>query len=182
MVRNQAKLDQALSLRKRGFTLEEIAKYCEISKSTASKWLKNNAFSDEITKQNKRRAGQDNAKRLKLINKTRLNEREKAYKEVVRLAESEYRHYKSNPLFTAGLMLYVGEGDNKHRRLIRIANARPEVHQIFINFALNFLAVPKEKIRFWILLYPDLDEKVCMRKWHQATRIPYQQFHKNQVI
>ena len=46
MVRNQEKYDQAVSLRKRGFTLEEIAKYCDISKSTASTWLKNKAFSN----------------------------------------------------------------------------------------------------------------------------------------
>ena len=44
MVRNQEKLAQVVSLRKRGFTLDEIAKYCDISKSTASEWLKNNNY------------------------------------------------------------------------------------------------------------------------------------------
>jgi transcriptional regulator with XRE-family HTH domain len=182
MVRNSEKYEQAVGLRKRGFTLAEIAKYCDISKSTASLWLKDKAFSTEITKQNLKRASVENVKRLKLMNKTRQIEREKKYAEAIKAAETEYRHYKKEPLFIAGLMLYVGEGDNTHRRLIRIANARIEVHKIFLRFAIEFLGVPKEKVRFWILLYPDLSEEKCMRKWAKELALPYQQFYKSQVI
>ena len=182
MVRNQEKYDQAVSLRKRGFTLEEVAKYCDISKSTASKWLKDKAFSAQVTKQNVKRAGIENAKRLKLISKARGVEREARYKEAVHSAETEYKHYKNDPLFIAGLMLYVGEGDNKNRRLIRLTNARMDLHQIFIHFIKEYLGIEKSKIRFWILLYPDLNEEKCMKKWSRATGIPYSQFYKNQVI
>ena len=182
MVRNEEKYEQAVQLRKRGFTLAEIAKYCDISKSTASKWLQNKAFSAQVTKQNKKRAGAQNAKRLSLIHKARGVERAARYREAARGAETEYKHYKKDPLFIAGLMLYVGEGDNKHQRLIRIANARMEVHRIFIRFVVEYLGVQKSQIRFWILLYPDLREEVCMKKWKQATGLPYSQFYKNQVI
>jgi predicted transcriptional regulator len=182
MVRNTEKYEQAISLRKRGFTLVEIAKYCDISKSTASVWLKGKAFSAEVTKQNLKRAGVENVKRLKLMNKTRQSEREKKYLEAIKAAETEYRHYKKDPLFIAGLMLYVGEGDNTHRRLIRVANARIDVHKIFLHFAIAYLGVPKNKVRFWILLYPDLNEEKCMRKWSRELALPYAQFYKNQVI
>lgn len=182
MVRNTEKYEQAISLRKRGFTLAEIAKYCDISKSTASLWLKDKAFSVTVTKQNQKRAALENVKRLKLMNKTRQLEREKKYAEAVKEAETAYKHYKKDPLFIAGLMLYVGEGDNSHRRLIRIANARMDVHKIFILFAIEYLGVAKAKIRFWILLYPDLNEERCMRKWSRELSLPYQQFYKNQVI
>jgi len=182
MVRNTEKYDQVINLRKRGFTLVEIARYCDISKSTASLWLKNKAFSAEVTKQNLKRASVENVKRLKLMNKARQSEREKKYHEAVKAAETEYKHYKKDPLFVAGLMLYVGEGDNTHRRLIRIANARIDVHKIFLRFAVEFLGVPKDKVRFWILLYPDLSEEKCMRKWSKELSLPYQQFYKNQVI
>jgi transcriptional regulator with XRE-family HTH domain len=182
MVRNTEKYEQAVNLRKRGFTLEEIAKYCGISKSTASLWLKNQAFSVGVTKQNLKRAGDENAKRLKLINKARSSEREKRYKEVLRSADVEFRHYQNDPLFIAGIMLYIGEGDNRHQRLIRIANARIEVHKVFIRFALEFLGVEKNKIHFWILLYPNHDEEACMKKWSKSIGISYAQFYKNQVI
>ena len=79
-------------------------------------------------------------------------------------------------------MLYVGEGDNSAGRLIRIANSKMEVHSIFIAFAKDFLGVPREKFRFWVLLYPDLNPEKCSRAWSKATGIPLSQFHKYQVI
>lgn len=182
MVRNEEKYEQAVGLRKRGFTLEEIAKYCDISKSTASIWLKNKAFSAQVTKQNVKRAGAENAKRLRLVNKARSGERAARYREAVRSAETEYKHYKKDPLFTAGLMLYAGTGDNKHERLIRMTSARMDVHKMFIRFVVEYLGVEKSKIHFWILLYPDLGEEACMKKWSKTTGIPYAQFYKNQVI
>ncbi len=182
MVRNQERYEQAINLRKRGFTLQEIAKYCDISKSTASEWLKNKAFSADITKKNVKRAGAENAKRLQLINKARTAERANRYKEVLRSADVEFKHYQDNPLFIAGIMLYIGVGDNRQKRLVRMAGARMEVHQVFIRFAVEFLGVEKKDIHFWILLYPDHSEEACMKKWQKATGLPYAQFYKNQVI
>ncbi len=182
MVRNEEKYEQAVSLRKRGFTLEEIAKYCDISKSTASKWLKNKAFSEDVSKQNKRRAGTENAKRLRLVNKARGGERATRYREAERSAETEYKHYKKTPLFTAGLMLYQASGDHKNDSQIRLSTADIKLHKLFIKFAIEYLGVEKQQIRCWLLLYPDLKEETCLKKWHRTLSIPYAQFHKSQVI
>ncbi len=182
MVRNEEKLEQALQLRKRGFTLEEIGKYVDVSKSTVSKWLKNNANSIEVTKQNKRRAGVENAKRLKLMSKTRTRERALRYKEVELSAETEFKHYKKNPLFIAGLITYASLGDLTDERTIRLTTARLMAHKTFISFAVEYLGVPKNKIKLWLLLYTDHNEETCMKKWHKFTALPYSQFHKNQVV
>jgi transcriptional regulator with XRE-family HTH domain len=182
MVRNIEKLEQAVQLRARGFTLEEIAKYVAVSKSTVSKWLKNNATSAEITKQNKRRAGQENAKRLQLMSKTRTRERSLRYKEAELSAETEFKHYKKNPLFIAGLISYASLGDVTEERSIRLTTARIVVHKTFISFAVEYLGVPKNKIKLWLLLYTDHNEETCMRKWQKVTTLPYSQFHKNQII
>lgn len=182
MVRNEEKYEQAVQFRKRGFTLEEIAKICDVSKSTVSKWLKNNTISTDVTKQNKRRAGQENAKRLKLINKTRLSERSVQHKAMERAAVTEFKHYKNNPLFVAGLMLYMSEGDLKNESQIRVSSAKKDVHRLFIRFVVEYLGIEKEKLRFWILMYPTHNEEQCMKRWKRATSLPYSQFHKNQVI
>lgn len=182
MVRNQEKYDQAVSLRKRGFTLEEIAKYCDISKSTASKWLENKAFSAQITKQNIRRAGQENAKRLKLVNKARGIERAAKYRDIERSAETEYKHYKASPLFAAGLMLYLSSGDLKDKRSVRITSTKIEVHKIFIKFLAEYLGVDKSKLRFWLILYSSKDETSFMKKWSKNIGISYAQFYKNQIL
>ncbi|MEN9920244.1 MAG: hypothetical protein RL538_137 [Candidatus Parcubacteria bacterium] len=182
MVRNEGKYQQALEFRKRGFTLEEVAKICDVSKSTVSKWLKNNVISENVTKQNKKRAGVENAKRLQLMSKARSGERAHRYKEAVRSAETEYKHYKDNPLFVAGLMLYLTQGDMKNERQIRLSGTSLGAHKLFIKFALGFLGAEKKDIHFWILLYKGQSEETCMKRWKTATTLPYAQFYKNQYI
>lgn len=182
MVRNEEKYQQALQFRKRGFTYVEIAKICDVSKGTVSNWLKNEVFSQKITEQNSKKAASDNQKRLRLMNKARKAEREKNYATAKKSADTEYRHYKNDPLFVAGLMLYTAEGDMQDTRTIRIANVRPEVHRTFIRFLREYVGVETEKIHFWILLYSDLSEERCMRHWKRVTGLPYKQFYKNQII
>lgn len=182
MVRNKEKYEQAVQFRTRGFTLEEIAKICEVSKSTVSKWLKNNAISENVTKQNKRRAGQENAKRLKLMSKTMSRERTNYYRAAEKSAETEYKHYKNSPLFVAGLMTYLAQGDLKNEHQIRLSGTEDKLHRLFIKFAIEYLGAMKSDIHFWILLYEGQSEEVCMKRWKAATTLPYSQFYKNQYI
>jgi transcriptional regulator with XRE-family HTH domain len=178
----KAEKEQAIALRKRGFSYKEIAKYTGVSVSTISLWFKDEAWSNDVTLQNQKRAGRDNAKRISLLNKARTNQFKKLYAEAERSAVTEFKHYKHNPLFIAGLMLYVGEGDNRDSRLIRLANTKMDIHRIFIAFLTEFLGVPREKIRFWVLLYPDLDPERVSLAWAKELKIPLSQFHKYQVI
>ncbi len=178
----QEAYEQAIAFRKRGFTYTEIAKICGVSVGTISAWLKPLPFSRDITAQNTARAAKENKKRMVSINKARTAERAKQYDQVVHMAETEYQNYRRSPLFVAGLMLYISEGDNTHTRLIRLTNSRPELHKIFIKFLLTYLGVERSTIKFWLLLYPDLDEVVCMKHWSKKTGISVAQFYKNQVI
>ncbi len=173
---------QAISLRKRGFSYREIAKLCDISVGTASKWLSTLPEAKQIVTENKRKAAKGNRERLLLINKARNTERQKQYKEAERMAAIEYQNYHTNPLFMAGLALYVAEGDNTHSRLLRLANSRPELHRLFIRFVMQFLGVEKSSIHFWLLLYPDLNEVTCMKYWSKKVGISPAQFYKNQYI
>jgi transposase len=174
--------EQALNLRKRGYSYREIAKVCGISVSTASKWLASLPGADLIVAENRRKAAKENTSRLLLINKARNTERKKQYQEAERVAKIEYENYRTNPLFMAGLALYVAEGDNTHSRLLRLANSRPELHRLFIRFVTQFLSVEKHAIHFWLLLYPDLEEVKCMKYWSKKTGISVAQFYKSQVI
>ena len=62
-------------------------------------------------------------------------------------------------------MLYVGEGDNKDRRLIRLANSRPEIHTIFI----RFLAVSYTHLRAHETVL-DLVCRLLLEKKKQYTK------------
>lgn len=173
---------QAISLRKRGFSYREIADICNISVGTASKWLSSLPEASSIVAENKRKAAKENSARLLLINKARNTERNKQYKEAERLASIEYQNYRTNPLFMAGLALYVAVGDLSHQRLLRLASSRPELHRLFIRFAMQFLGVEKTAVHFWLLLYPDHNEVACMQYWSKKISISPAQFYKNHYI
>ncbi len=174
--------DTAVAFRRRGFTYSEIAKICNVSVSTLSNWLAHEPFSKQVAQDNNDKAIAQNTKRLALINKARTTERKGQYAEITRLAEIEYNNYRTSPLFIGGLMLYITEGDVTNDRLIRVTNRRTELHRVFIRFLTIYLGVPKGSIRFWLLLYPDLDEVTCMKHWCKKTGLSAGQFYKNQVI
>jgi transcriptional regulator with XRE-family HTH domain len=178
----QEAYEQAVQFRKRGFTYSEIARICDVSVGTVSNWLKNEPFSKVVAADNIKKATLENTKRLALINKARTTERKHQYADIVRQAETEYKNYRTSPLFTAGLMLYTNAGDNQNNRMIRLSSSRTDLHSIFIRFLTTYLGMEKGAIRFWLLLYPDLDEVACMKHWCKKTGLSAGQFYKNQVI
>ena len=182
MVRNIEKHEQVMQLRKRGFTMQEIAKYCDISKSTASKWLKNEVFSAAVTATNSKRAGADNAKRLRLIAKSRSTERKARLKDTYTSALVEFRNYQSNPEFRSGLMAYIAAGDVINQNKIRLSSTSLFLHRSFVAFAQNFLGVEKSRIHIWLLLYKGVEEETAMKQWSKYLKLPLGHFYKNQYV
>jgi predicted transcriptional regulator len=182
MIRLEEKYEQALQFRKRGFTYSEIAKIVGVSKSTVSNWVAKKPFSKKVKADNQARAARDNVKRISLVNKARTAERKTRYAEAVSSAETEYKHYKKDPLFAAGLMAYISNGDMHDDSRLRLTSASFTVHQGFISFAQNYLGVKKESLHVWLILYRGLNEKKCMTLWSKKTKISIAQFYKTQFI
>lgn len=182
MVLKKVQFEQATQLRKRGFTYAEISKIVDVSKSTISLWFSRETWSKSITSDNQKRAVKDNKKRISLLNRARSNQNTKLYIEAERSAVTEYKHYKNNPLFMAGLMLYLGNGDTSDARPIRISSTNMNIHRIFITFAVDFLGVSREKVRFWLLLNSDVSPEKVYRVWSKAIGISLSQFYKYQIV
>jgi hypothetical protein len=104
------------------------------------------------------------------------------YEEVAKEAEKEFILFKKEPLFTAGLMIYAGEGDKRNQNNSRISNSEFYIHKIFINFALKYLKINKENIKISLILYPDLGVEECISKWSNELDIPRLNFYKTQII
>ena len=182
MVRNTEKYDLATHYRQRGFSYTEIAKIVGVSKSTVSVWLAKKAFSKRVRSENVVRAGRENAKRLALLHKAKTKERERRYAESLKTATTEYRHYKANPLFIAGLVLYMAPGGHTQSGPIRITSSQIESHRIFQKFARQFLGIERTQVKFWLLLYPDLSETTCVREWTKGLKLKPEQWYKNQTV
>lgn len=174
------KKDRAFELRKNGYTYAYINGVLNVPKSTLSDWFVHHPWSEEIRKKNSAVSAKRNIQNLN--EKVRGGLKEK-YKKAEKEAEMEFKKHKNNPLFVAGLMLYIGEGDkNIVDGMIRISNIDPNVLKVFMLFLNKFFFVKKEKVKFWILLYPDLDEKICKIWWKNKLQIGDGDFYKNQTI
>ncbi len=182
MVRNEKKLDLATHYRKRGYSYSEIASIVGVSKSTVSAWLSKKTFSKKIRTENVERAGRANAKRLSLMNKARQKDRVRSYETALKVADTEFRHYRHNPLFMAGLMLYMADGDCTKTTTIRLSTTNIPVHAIFRRFVKQFLTAETRDVRFWLLLYTHQSESVCVRTWAKELKLTKDQWYKNQQI
>jgi len=169
-------------LRKQGKTYREISKEMDISLSTLSTWFKNEKWSQGIKKINKEIHIRNSLKHLKRINNERHILLEIKYKKLELEAEQEFKIHKDDPLFMAGLMLYAGEGDKSSRNLIRMSNSEFYLHLVFIRFSQKFLNIGRDKIKVWLLLYPDHNIQESENIWSKKLGIPRLNFNKSQVI
>ena len=173
---------KVFELRKEGKTYREIEKLTGVSRSTLCEWFRNEEWSRHIKYSNTKKHTNISKERIEKLNEGRRLVLERKYKQVEKEAEEEFKTYIYNPLFTAGLMLYAGEGDKRNRHVIKLTNSEFYLHLVFIRFSEDFLKVKKETIKIWLLLYPDHNIEECTEVWSKMLKIKKLNFTKPQVI
>ena len=173
----------AIKMRERGKSYNKISKELSIPKSTLSGWLADADWSKEIKMELTRKVNYVARKRLLLINKARREKWEKWREEFRKKARKDFPRLLKNPLFTIGIALYWGEGDHKlENGRVRLINTDPRIIRLFSKFLKEAIGVPEEKIRAWLILYPDLSEKKCKDFWSEASSVSLDKFGKTQFI
>jgi len=173
---------ESLRLRSLGKSYSEIRNILRVPKSTLSDWLHNTQWSTKIKRSLTEKAQEKNTIRLRNLNKIRGQKLTRIYQEAQNEAKDEFEYFKFHPLFIAGLSIYWGEGDKITKHNIRIANTDPLMIRLFIKFLREVCGVPEEKIRAYILLYPDLDKNKCKKFWIEKTGLLDKNFNKSIVI
>ncbi len=175
--------ENAFALRAKGRSFNEISDALSVPKSTLSHWFKNDHRSAILTTINRTKMQQVHTARLKKMNEARAVKLKLHYENAVAEAQQEYKKYRHDPLFVAGLMLYAGEGDKGvNGKMIRIANVDSGILRVFMTFSRKYLRIPMKNIKFWMLLYPNLDEAFCREKWKSELSLSEENFYKTQVI
>lgn len=170
-------------LRKEGKSYNSIRKELKVSKSTLSYWFQYLDWSREVKNKNTKEIQKESTSRIILMNEAKRKQSSEKHEEMKKEAKEEFEKYKDSPVFIAGLMLYLGEGDKSIKTgHLRMGNVDSYVLKIFIKFLTMFCDINVEKIRFWLLCYPDHDIEKCLIWWSESIVINRNQFYKTQVI
>lgn len=172
----------AFNLRKEGKSYRDIQKEINISRSTLCDWFRNEDWSKHIKTSNINKNTSISTKRLELLHSSRKIMLEEKYRKTEEDAEKEFYLFKKEPLFIAGLMIYAGEGDKRNPNNSRISNSEFYIHKIFIDFTEKYLDIKRENIKIGLILYPDLNQDECIKKWSLELNIPILNFYKTQII
>lgn len=175
--------EKATELRKIGKSYNYIQKETGISKSMLSYWFSETIWSEGVRKINNKNNVEESSKRMFLMNEVKKIKKLETKDKIELEASVEFEKYKNNPLFVAGLMLYSGEGDKSMKTgKLRIGNVDKYVLIIFMKFLIEFCAVKKEKIKFWMLGYNDQNIKENEEWWSKSLEIERGNFYKMQII
>ncbi|MFA6992592.1 MAG: hypothetical protein WC269_04945 [Candidatus Gracilibacteria bacterium] len=174
--------ENALELRKLGKSYLDIEKQLGVPKSTLSDWFRGQSWSKEISAKLLEKAKPFHRARIQELNKIRGEHLKKLYEQADKEAIEEFELLKYHPLFVAGLMIYWGEGNKVSKSRCWIANTEPLMIKLFLQFLRNICGFNNSRIKAWILIYPDLDEKLCKSFWIGKTSLPVESFNKSTMI
>lgn len=174
---------KAFELRRQNKSYNTINRELGISKSTLSSWFKKDKYSSEVKKTLIKRSQEKAVERLRLMAVGHKEKWRKIHLSHRLLANQEFPELINNPFFIPGLFIYWGEGDKRLKNgIVRIANVDYRLLKVFIAFLRNSCKIELEKIRLWLLLYPDLNEIECKEYWSKSLNVPKKQFVKSQYI
>ncbi len=168
----------AVSLRKQGKTFSEIQdEIGYIPKGTLSGWLKNITLTDkQLTRINqiKRVAGHAGRQKGAWANRQKRVER---LQNLRRIAELEYPTLIKDPLFLAGLLLYLAEGTKKSEGFM-FMNSDAGLIKFMIQWIELAGSIPKQDLKFRLYIHELYKHENCELYWRTELKVSKSQFQK----
>ncbi|MFH1854995.1 MAG: hypothetical protein ABH810_01125 [bacterium] len=174
--------EQAINLRlKEELSYSEIRKKLGVPKSTLSYWLRDFCLPEGKIKELRERGwkkGEAGRERFRTaMREKRKLEDQKVYDEY----RIKFSRVSKDLFFIAGLMLYSAEGKKTSYAGLYLGNTDPKIVNFFVKWMVEFLEVPKEKIKAALHLYENMDIKKEKEFWEKELGFKDDQFYKTQI-
>ncbi len=169
--------ENAIKLRTRGLSLNEIVDRLKISKGTASVWLANIELSSKATKRLEKRQIIGQYKTL-LIKKRKR-------KELFKRLETEAVGKLKEVCFCGVIyqllaaILFWCEGSKGNLTKVGFTNSDPVMARLFLKCLRKGFKIKEEKFRIVVHLHSYHDEETQIKFWSRVTNIPVNQFSKS---
>lgn len=171
--------NRALTLRRSGKSLGQIAQELNISKDTASRWTKDIILTIDQQEKLEQRSiiGRERGRIINALNRkaARVNQQENAKKTGLIVLKKITR----KELLVAGLALYAGEGV-KAKREVRFCNTDPKIVNFMINWLINCFGVTLKDFHCSVGINESHREReeTVKKYWSDITKIPLSSFGK----
>lgn len=168
---------QAILLRQKGHTYNEILTVLPVAKSSLSLWLKGLALTSNEKKALKNRKDINILRgRIKVagILRTRRLAQEK---EQLFEARTVFDQYSQTPLFHTGIALYWAEG-GKRTSQWQFVNSDGDMVHLMVMWLLRFGNSKKEDLRFRLYIHKPYLSEACDEWWVKKLHIAPHQFLK----
>ena len=166
--------EQAITLRKEGYSYRYISKELDTSLSTLSYWLTPISYTPNKHTLNTISLARINAAR------TKNSKKQKSIQEAKEIAHVDIGTISKRDLLMLGLGIYIGEG-TKANDEVRLVNGDPWVIRVMIQWFKKIYSVSEKHFRARIHMYPDNDERKAVIFWCQKTGLSKSCFQKTQI-
>ncbi|HUD44864.1 MAG TPA: helix-turn-helix domain-containing protein [Patescibacteria group bacterium] len=171
---------KARALRKQGVSVKQISKELEVSKGTASIWVRDIILTVEQLERlrmSELKGAELGRLRGALIQKER---RIKLAKDLKNKGLVALKDLSKREILILGLALYWGEGNKKNRR-IQFCNSDPDMIKFILYWLQKCFGVNKKDIKCTIGINEihAYREQILLSYWSEITDIPLGQFSKN---
>lgn len=168
--------EKARTLRKKGYSINQIIKETGFSKASVSIWVR-----DIVLTIIQRKKISEKGRSIASIEKRRLNRlfnENKKRQLIINKAKKDFTHISLKELKLIGIILYLGEGGKTGRGMVRLANSDPDVIKIMMRFFREICKVPENKFRGHIHTFTHVNIEKTETYWSKISGIPCSQFFK----
>lgn len=169
--------EQAIALRRRGFSYKRIRKELGTPLSTLNGWFK----SVTLTEKQKKRLHKNWQEALVLARKKASATHRAAREKREELLRNEVRLYCQNPVFStrctkelALAMLYLGEGNKKKN--MGLGNSDPKIIRYYVSSLQELYGIDPSSLYTALHLRADQDEEELKRFWSRESGVPLERF------
>lgn len=176
--------EKAVTLRKKGFSIGEIAKKLNKQKSTISYWCKNIPLSKAQIDRISNKSKTYGLKSI-LINSQRAREkRSENIKNYSELGKNDLNNISKRDLFILGLSLYWGEGYKKGNDEFGFTNSDPVIIKTIIKWLNEIYLIDNKEfiLRVSINKIHKKREQEIIKYWSKNTNTKIKQFTKTSFI
>lgn len=167
---------QAIILRKRGFSYNEIKKKIPVAKSTLSLWLKTIPLKAEHRKRLY-------TKQIALLSRGPQSQKERRAREITDLVERAKAEItlplSADTYRLMGAALYWAEGSKQNG--FEVTNSDPSFILFMVRWIEKMLNLRPTKLKARLNIYPQQNEKKIKQFWANLTGIPIANFGKSYV-